>query len=150
MEKEYKAKKLNFFVLLFFTGFFAVFAGLAIYGMVIFRQGILIVFLISSLTACSAILWQLLTRFHKVEVTQDYIMIKNERYYFENIAVSPLREMLVKHKLSVITVKEEYQYSFSIVVRQSHEKPKKFHFESKYYTDFNDIYDTIRQKVKPL
>jgi hypothetical protein len=110
----------------------------------------LIAFLASALTACFASVWQLLTRFHTVKITPDYIRIGNGRYYYVNITVGPLNEMLVKHKLSLITVHEEYQYSFSIIIRQLPGKPVKFHFESKYYAGFDELYNALRKKVRAL
>lgn len=153
MEKEYKAKKWIFVILLFSTGFFIAFAAATVYAMLIFPRDVLfllIIFLLSSLTGCLGIAWQLATRFHTVRISPDYLTIRNERYYFDYIFVSPIREMLVKHRVSFVPVHEEYQYFFHIAVKQGQAKLKKFHFTSKYYKGFDDLYDDIRKKAKPL
>jgi hypothetical protein len=156
MEKTYHAKKsyflylLGFELLLAFLGCFVVSA--------LFSPDKsdpepkhLIIYLIILGVFCIILAWMLLTQFHTVRIGAEYMAIGNYRYYYQDVAISKMKERLVKYKaFHLVTLKQKYHYSFIVTISRPQRRPKRFYFQSNCYADFPEFYQTLCGQIKTL
>lgn len=152
-EKTYKAKKSYFILLLFFTFFFIFLSCFTLNSLLTsdnsYPRQVIMIYFIGTICVWIILTCQVLTRFHSVRVGPDYLFIGNYRYYYHDVAISTMKKQLVKYKAAhLITIKQKYQYSFFIVASSPYQKQKRFHFQSKCYTDFAELYEILCQKMK--
>jgi hypothetical protein len=156
-EKTYKAKKSYFIYLLGFESFliflwcFALNALLSADKNYPEPEHVIVIYLIVSFIICIILACLLLTRFHTVRIGAEYMLIGNYRYYYQDIAISKMKEQLIKYKIAhLVTMKQKYHYSFFIVLSQPHRRPKRYYFQSNCYTDFRELYETLCRRIRSI
>jgi len=156
-EKTYKVKKSYFIYLLFFELLLIFFWCFALNALLYPDKNypepehVIVIYLIVSFFICIILTWLLLTRFHTVRIGAEYMLIGNYRCYYQDIAISKVKEQLIKYKIvHLVTVKQKYHYSFFIVLSRPQRRQKRYYFQSNCYTDFPELYEALCRKIRPI